>query len=42
MPYLKNLDPVRVGAVRAALDRLQLMQQEGVLLAMPELVVTNR
>ena len=41
MPYPRNLDPVRADAVRSALDRLQLMQQEGVLLAMPEIMVRD-
>jgi protease IV len=41
LPYLQHLDPVRVKAVRSALARLQLMQQEGVLLTMPEVVVRD-
>jgi protease-4 len=41
LPYLQHLDPVRVNAVRSALARLELMQQEGVLLAMPEIVVRD-
>jgi hypothetical protein len=41
MPYPRNLDPVRADAVRSALDRLQLMQQEGVPLAMPEIMVRD-
>src|SRR5262249_5369769 len=41
MPYLKGLDPVRVAAVRSALEKLQMLDQEGVLLAMPEGFVFN-
>jgi protease-4 len=36
MPYLKNLDPARVATIRAALEKLQLLNQEGVLLVMPQ------
>jgi protease-4 len=36
MPYLKDLDPARVSAIRAALEKLQLLNREGVLLVMPE------
>jgi protease-4 len=36
MPYLKDMDPQRVRLVVRALERLQLMQQEGVILMMPE------
>ena len=36
LPYLRGLDPRRVAAVRQALARLQLIQQEGVILMMPE------
>jgi hypothetical protein len=36
MPYLKNLDPARVGMIRAALEKLQLLDKEGVLLVMPQ------
>jgi protease-4 len=39
LPYLQQLDPQRVGTVRAALQRLELLQQEGVILAMPEIDV---
>jgi protease IV len=38
LPYLQHLDPQRVKAVVAALRRLQLMQQEGAILMMPEIV----
>lgn len=41
LPHLNHLDPVRVRAVISALRRLQLMQEEGVLLAMPELLVRD-
>jgi protease-4 len=34
-PYLKDLDPQRVRAIRRALGQLQLMQKEGVILMMP-------
>ena len=36
MPYLKGLDPQRVRAIRSALEKLQMLDREGVLLAMPE------
>jgi protease-4 len=39
MPFLRNLDPVRVGAVKDALRHLQLLQREGVLLMMPEIAI---
>ena len=38
-PMLRDLDPARVAAIRAALQRLQLLGQEGVILAMPEALV---
>ena len=38
-PMLRDLDPTRVAAIRAALERLQLLGQEGVILAMPEALV---
>jgi protease IV len=41
MPYLKGLDPQRVSAVRSALEKLQMLDREGVLLAMPEGFVFN-
>ncbi|HTU19579.1 MAG TPA: signal peptide peptidase SppA [Gemmataceae bacterium] len=37
MPYLRDLDPERVALIVRALERLQLMQQEGAVLMMPEL-----
>ncbi|MFL5244708.1 MAG: signal peptide peptidase SppA [Gemmataceae bacterium] len=37
MPYLKGLDPQRVRSISQALDRLQLIQKEGVILMMPEM-----
>jgi len=39
-PYLQHLDPHRVAAVKSALRRLELTQHEGVILTMPEVVVT--
>jgi protease-4 len=36
-PYLEHLDPERVKGVRRALQSLQLLQQEGVILMMPEI-----
>jgi protease-4 len=36
MPYLRQLDPHRVAAVKAALQHLQMLQRENVLLMMPE------
>jgi protease-4 len=39
LPYLQHLDPERVRVVRLALGRLQLMQQEGAILMMPEIVI---
>jgi protease-4 len=36
LPYLQHLDPQRVELVKAALRRLELIQQESVLLMMPE------
>ena len=41
LPYLQHLDPQRVKAVKMALLRLQLMQQEGAVLMMPEIVLPN-
>jgi protease-4 len=37
MPYIRHLDPERVRLIRAALQRMQLLQQEGVILMMPEM-----
>jgi protease-4 len=39
MPYLQHLDAHRVAMVRMALQRLQLIQQEGVVLMMPEMAM---
>jgi protease-4 len=39
MPYLRGLDPHRVSAVARALRQLQMLQQEGVLLLMPEQMI---
>jgi protease-4 len=38
IPYLQNLDPLRAEAVLSALSRLQILQKEGVVLSMPELL----
>ncbi|MBI3466877.1 MAG: signal peptide peptidase SppA [Planctomycetes bacterium] len=35
LPYLRNLDPQRVSTVVTALQQLELVQQEGVMLTMP-------
>lgn len=37
MPFLRHLDADRVATVKAALQRLQLLQQEGVIVMMPEI-----
>jgi protease-4 len=37
LPYLKGLDPKRVELITQALQRLQLIQKEGVILMMPEM-----
>jgi len=37
-PYLKDLDPVRTSAIFSALQRLQILQREGIVLGMPEIV----
>jgi protease-4 len=39
-PHLQQLDPARVRAIRAALLRLEMLQREGALLTMPEIVVS--
>jgi protease-4 len=39
MPYLRHLEPHRVAAVKTALQHLQLLQREGVLLIMPEIAI---
>jgi protease-4 len=41
MPYLRHMDPQRIGAIRAALQRLDLMRGESVLLSMPEISIWN-
>ena len=38
VPYLKNLDPQRAAAVFSALPRLLILQKEGVVLSMPEIL----
>ncbi len=37
MPHLRHMDPQRVRLIVRALERLQLMQQEGAILMMPEI-----
>jgi protease IV len=37
-PYLQNLDPQRVAAVVSAFRRLEILQKEGVVLTMPEIL----
>jgi protease-4 len=39
LPYLQGLDPVRVSAIRSALVKLELLNSESVILAMPEVIV---
>jgi protease-4 len=41
LPYLQHLDPPHVKAVKTALQRLQLIQQEGAVLMMPEMLLPN-
>lgn len=41
LPYLQHMDPQRVKAVKMALLRLQLMQREGAVLMMPEIILPN-
>ncbi len=36
LPHLQHLDPRRVDAIRRVLARLEMLQQEGVILSMPE------
>jgi ABC-type enterochelin transport system ATPase subunit len=37
-PYLQNLDPQRIAAVASVLRRLEIVQKEGVVLTMPEIL----
>jgi protease-4 len=37
-PYLENLDPQRTSAIRSVLSRLEILQKEGVVLTMPEIL----
>jgi protease IV len=39
MPFLRNLDPNRVAAIKQALSHLQMLQREGVLMMMPETAI---
>jgi protease-4 len=38
VPYLQNLDPQRIAAVASALRRLDMLQREGIVLSMPEIL----
>jgi protease-4 len=38
-PYLQNLDPQRTAAIASVLSRLGILQREGVVLTMPELLL---
>jgi hypothetical protein len=38
-PYLQNLDPRRTAAIASVLSRLEILQREGVVLTMPELLL---
>jgi protease-4 len=37
-PYLQNLDPQRTAAIASVLTRLEILQKEGVVLTMPEIL----
>jgi len=39
LPYLQNMDPVRVNTVKLALARMMLIQREGAVVMMPEIVL---
>jgi hypothetical protein len=39
LPYMRQVDPSHVGVIQNALQRLDVLQNEGVLLAMPEITV---
>jgi len=39
LPYLEKLEPYRLRAIRTALGRLELLQQERVLMMMPEISI---
>jgi protease-4 len=39
MPHIKHLDPQRLGAVKQALGRLELIRREGAVLMMPEFIL---
>jgi protease-4 len=38
-PYLRQLEPERIGAIKSALGHLQMLKHEGVLLLMPETAI---
>ena len=42
LPALKGMDPLRFGAIKSALLRLEMLQREGVGLTMPEFVIRDR
>jgi hypothetical protein len=37
-PYLQNLDPQRTAAIASVFQRLEILQKEGVVLTMPEIL----
>ena len=39
LPYLQHMDPQRVALIKAALQRLQLMQREGAAVMVPEILI---
>ena len=41
LPYLRQMDPQRMASVKMALRRLDMLQHEGVLLMMPEIIIGN-
>jgi protease IV len=40
-PYLENLDPERIAAVASVLQRLEILQKEGMALTMPEILTVQ-
>jgi len=40
-PYLQNLDPERTAAIASVLCRLEILQKEGLVLTMPEILPNN-
>ena len=41
LPYLRDIDPQRLRAIKTAFDRLGLLQREGVAVAMPEILIRD-